>query len=973
MSINNFFFSPKNYQRNNILFQQYNPNFPKLEKEILKLINYLRTNPEKYLTEFSKFFRNDFIDIIIDELNKLETKLFPFNTKKEINQAGKDYLDFMIENDIDKSYFNNNDNDKNCFHLKARLSKYGNRNGKIFESVIINSSCAEEIVNKLIKDEKARNMILSPFMKYIGINCGFLPKWNRICTIIDIVQDFIAYKDINDYSNDNTIQIINTIENDDTENMSDQKRDHNRSQNININICSETSETFKNSKMVDNKENNNNFANKTNKKKLFSIMERKKNVNHALYKNRLNTKFNKIFEEKHKLISPLATYKSDAHLIFNQINSSIKRNPTSMNRINSYIFNDINCESLAFKQFSLAGTKSQNLYDLPKKININTNNENNETNSKNKTLIENYNSNNNQNNSSKNDKNNKYITERIKGKEKNSIFHSLNELKNKLDKKKDEEKGKIGEKEKGIEGIYIEENNEVNNNNSNLKKNDDVNHINKAETVKTELTQINKDIKSNDNNNINNYNISFDNKSYSFVSKDNQNQKENSVNNDNDKDNILLTIEQINSNNNRIEENNKQRSFFSKDDIKNILTNKIKTKNQKQLTINANDNLEKDNERNKCQIDYKDISFKIDKTIEENSNSTIKEKIVENKKDISDNNNNDNDDTSDIDIDQYNYNSENMCLHKNKKEIKQLIRLYNKERIEQKNKDIANNLNSNNNNDCSTKKSTATFFYINKKNDNNSKNKDEKKIKVYKKQKINPSGSKNKIIQKKNTCYNLIHQIDKKSINLIPTVIKTKTKFQNFKIRSSENLLLTENNIYDHNSKKRLYIYNRNHSRLFKNRSYEKNVEGCKNNELIKYLNKKNIDDVEDNANKSQYFQIKRFSNCNDNLDTNVNSDNNNDVINDFIDEIKKRKEYSSNMNTNKLFYYKNKSSISKNYIYKRKPENKNFFNFYYKDINKNLIKKDKNKFDTNNNDNFSQIKDKSKYMSLQFDTSYQK
>ena len=138
-------------------------------------------------------------------------------------------------------------------------------------------------------------------------------------------------------------------------------------------------------------------------------------------------------------------------------------------------------------------------------------------------------------------------------------------------------------------------------------------------------------------------------------------------------------------------------------------------------------------------------------------------------------------------------------------------------------------------------------------------------------------------------------------------------------------------------------------------------------------MNKKNIDDVEDNANKSQYFQIKRFSNCNDNLDTNVNSDNNNDVINDFIDEIKKRKEYSSNMNTNKLFYYKNKSNISKNYIYKRKPENKNFFNFYYKDINKNLIKKDKNKFDTNNNDNFSQIKDKSKYMSLQFDTSYQK
>jgi hypothetical protein len=143
-----------------------------------------------------------------------------------------------------------------------------------------------------------------------------------------------------------------------------------------------------------------------------------------------------------------------------------------MNRINSYIINDIKCESLAFKQFSLAGTKSQNLYDLSKKININTNNENNDANSKNKTLIENNNSDNNQNNSSKKDKNNKYITERVKGKEKNSIFHSLNELKNKLDKKKDEEKGKVveKEKEKEIEEIYIQKNNEINNNNPTLKK-----------------------------------------------------------------------------------------------------------------------------------------------------------------------------------------------------------------------------------------------------------------------------------------------------------------------------------------------------------------------------------------------------------------------------------------------------------------------------------------------------------------------
>ena len=217
MSNNIYFLSPQNYHKNMEIFEQYNPNFPKLEKEILKLINYLRINPDKYLREFNNYFSNNFIYEIIEEFNKLHKKLFPFKTKKEIDQAGKDYLDFLIENNIDKSYFSFNNGNKTLFNLKARLSKYGERNGKIFESVIINLSSGEEIVNKLIKDEQARKMILSPNMKYIGITCGFLPHFNSICTIIDIVQDFITYRKINNYSKDNSIQIINTIEIDESE------------------------------------------------------------------------------------------------------------------------------------------------------------------------------------------------------------------------------------------------------------------------------------------------------------------------------------------------------------------------------------------------------------------------------------------------------------------------------------------------------------------------------------------------------------------------------------------------------------------------------------------------------------------------------------------------------------------------------------------------------------------------------------
>ena len=47
MSKNNIYFSPQVFERNRILFQQYNPDFPILEKEILKIINYKHTNPEK--------------------------------------------------------------------------------------------------------------------------------------------------------------------------------------------------------------------------------------------------------------------------------------------------------------------------------------------------------------------------------------------------------------------------------------------------------------------------------------------------------------------------------------------------------------------------------------------------------------------------------------------------------------------------------------------------------------------------------------------------------------------------------------------------------------------------------------------------------------------------------------------------------------------------------------------------------------
>ena len=931
MSKNNIYFSPQNFEKNRILFQQYNPDFPLLEKEILKLINYMRTNPEKYFNEFSKYFESDFLSKINNDLNDIKSvKLFPLSTKKEISQAGKDYLDYLDENMVDKKYFSSNNGVKTGFNLKERLSKYGERTGKIFESVIINSSCPEEIVNKLVKDEKARSVIFSPNMKYIGITCGFMSKWNSICTIIEIVQDFNAYKDINDLS---TIKIISTIEDDEIENVNEnfEKNSKSNKENDNINVNNLFSKTSQESKIfkLNTKKpkfhikiDNNNFNEKEKSEEnnnedinhVFPLTERTRNT-----KNNPSRNGNKL-TNRNTLQSPLVTYKSDAHLIFNKTNTN-HENSETLERINSDVLNKINCNLTAYNKFPNFGNKLKNLNDSKnnsKKSNHNNINYINDINN-----INNYNDLNTENikniniiyhrnkkievrlkNGIEKDKN---ISEKIKVKQKVKIFHSFNGIKSKLKK---EAEVKVNEK-KDI-GEYTTRNNS--NNNKYLKTEELIKNFNNKETIKTELTDI-KNIK---NNNNNNYNISFDDKSYSFFSRDNQNYN-------NSKDIQLSTIDQ-NNNTNNIKQNKNLNSFFSHDtDICKILEQKDKI-NQKIKNVKKNKNCEendnKDN-KNKSKIDYENISFKIAKNNNEESESTIK---------MDEENNNE-------EIDENKYDNYDNSYYHNKKEFKQLIRLYNKERIEKKERknriknmvlssNIYNINNEINNNDCCNKKKTATFFYNNQ-NSDSSEEKD-KKIKVYVKHKINSSNPTKKLKKK------IINNASSGNIRTkryyFPKKIITEISLNKINKRNN-----SENIISNNTGKKRIYSYKTQRSKIYKNKSYgnilAENIIK-RNNLLDKY-----ISDLEDNNMfKSTQYQFKKAGINNDNLETNVNSD-----LNDFVDEITRKNESKFNnkdikeIEINNFFYNINNYNTSKNYIYRKskiKPENKNFFNFY-KTLNK--------------------------------------
>ena len=204
-------FPPQLILQSNYTFSQDKSNFSSLESKILSLINFLRINPKVYFNHYQNIFDSKYISNIINQINKQKNKLIPLKTKKEITLAGKDYLTYLIENNIPKSYFEINKGNKAYFNLQQILSKYGQRKGKIFESVIINSISASEIVNKLIKDEKAIKILLNPDMKYISITCGFIPLWKSQCVIIDIIEDFIVYNNTDNNYNKNGIQILNEI------------------------------------------------------------------------------------------------------------------------------------------------------------------------------------------------------------------------------------------------------------------------------------------------------------------------------------------------------------------------------------------------------------------------------------------------------------------------------------------------------------------------------------------------------------------------------------------------------------------------------------------------------------------------------------------------------------------------------------------------------------------------------------------
>ena len=191
----------KNLRNKDMMNNEMTNNHIQLEKDICILINYVRTNPLDFCdnliskNKYKKLSKEHFelINFLKDVYNN--GVLLPFEEIPEISKAAKNLLNNLTLN-------NNKNQDLN---LRKRLSQYGHRSGRIFETVVFKTDKAEDIINYILLEEKGRNMLLSNKMKYIGISCGILPQ-KMMCTVIDIVQDFIPFsrKNIED-TNDNNM------------------------------------------------------------------------------------------------------------------------------------------------------------------------------------------------------------------------------------------------------------------------------------------------------------------------------------------------------------------------------------------------------------------------------------------------------------------------------------------------------------------------------------------------------------------------------------------------------------------------------------------------------------------------------------------------------------------------------------------------------------------------------------------------
>ena len=179
-----------------------------LKKDIYNFINLIRKEPSKIIElfeeakkdpNFNENFETQQIFTFINNLQDNNISLAPLIEKSEITKISYDLLNYIINKMKTEGIIKCNNLDEEYINLRIRAAPYGRIIGKYYEGIVLDGVNLLEIISYLMRDVKGRNMLFNEKIKYIGIACGYIEnknnifyksKNNKICTIIDMIQDF---------------------------------------------------------------------------------------------------------------------------------------------------------------------------------------------------------------------------------------------------------------------------------------------------------------------------------------------------------------------------------------------------------------------------------------------------------------------------------------------------------------------------------------------------------------------------------------------------------------------------------------------------------------------------------------------------------------------------------------------------------------------------------------------------------------
>lgn len=194
-------------------------NFQKFKKEIITEINRARSDPNSYQAKLEQIFStaqqtksesNSILTIngiklkLVEGLSVIESAIEFLRTQKKVQKlkilpamdsAASELLTHLTEKEglIDSEQILY----KDIYDPETRLNKHGKCFGAVDE--IIDCGCfdAELLVISLIigdgdEDRLERNTLFLEEFKFVGIATNILPKSERICSVINICEEFVS-------------------------------------------------------------------------------------------------------------------------------------------------------------------------------------------------------------------------------------------------------------------------------------------------------------------------------------------------------------------------------------------------------------------------------------------------------------------------------------------------------------------------------------------------------------------------------------------------------------------------------------------------------------------------------------------------------------------------------------------------------------------------------------------------------------